>query len=184
MNKVIKTVFIIALVIAIVFGGVAVIKTIKNDNAAPPEPEEIYVQVGEEKLYNDSNLQIIDRLTIITVNGLKSDYTVKFIRNEGKDFTFTVDGEDKSFAAEQADWTDVVTIKKGDGYITIRGGWTVKSLIEKLYVERNIALKNDFNPNEYYFRLEISDGSNTIKINVQDYFPVTSITLSPDHITF
>lgn len=147
-----------------------------------------YSDVSELLLLPDAENKFYIKYTFGLLHNEVTGYTLRIVPNtsNGNNFDFTVDGEAYSFGAE-SDLTNGFEITCHDNYFAINGDYTMQSVLERLYPERDVS----FNPEDIdmsidYFLLRVYsyDGQALISIAFHNYCPTTGIELDLTYLEF
>ena len=188
MGKALKIFCVILALFVVGFGVVFLVKY--NGENAPIRTVSVVDENGLILLVEDTR-QFQSGKThlfkVVNYFGNEEDFTVSVLPANGKDFTFTVDGQECSFASEM-DLSEGFDIEKTkDGFsISPPTGEGVKAVLEKIYNGHTVELNNDIDDTELYFTLVLTfeNASYRINFNLLSDVVVGGIILSPSEITF
>ncbi|NCA68305.1 MAG: hypothetical protein EOM87_09635 [Clostridia bacterium] len=128
------------------------------------------------------------KYTFGALNDEVGGYTVKIVPNisNSNDFDFTVDGEVYSFGAE-SDLTGGFDLALYDNYFTINGDFTMRSILERLYPEKEIDFNTEdvnWEVDNFILQVYSYNGKALISIGFHNHCPVSGIELDISAIEF
>lgn len=183
-GKIVSVVIVLAVLIVAV--GLVAFFT----NGFTSDFKTFYVESNGKKILTDINGFVLQpetenrfdvKYTFGKVNKEVSGYSVKIVPNvnSDNDFDFTVDGEIYSFGAE-SELTKGFDIAYEKDYFTLSGGFSMQSVLERIYPEQTVAFNhNDVNYEVDNFTLLIYSYNNeaVIKIGFRNYQAVDGVEL-------
>lgn len=114
------------------------------------------------------------------------DYSIKIVPNkiENKDFTYTVDGESKSFQSE-TDLSDGFDVVKGEKSFTIKAkGETITEVLSAIYGKEITDCESKGYNDMFTLIVTSYNGEASVKLNFSLTLKVTGITLDKEVIEF
>ena len=148
--------------------------------------KDVMTSSGGYKVTTEKPLQVDVKYTFNFATDETKDYSVKIVPNkiENSDFTYTVDGESKSFQSE-TDISNGFEIVKGEKSFTVTPkGETIVEVLSAIY-GKEITDCDSKGYNDMFTLVVTSyNGEATVKLNFSLTLKVTGVTLDKEVIEF
>ena len=148
--------------------------------------KDIMISSGGYLVTNENPLQVDVKYTFNFVTDEMKDYSVKIVPNkvENSDFTYTVDGESKSFQSE-TDLTTAFVIDKSEKSFTVTPkGSTPLEILKAVYPESEVSCESKGYNDMFTVIVTSYNGESSVKLNFALERRVTGITFDKEVIEF
>lgn len=148
--------------------------------------KDIMISSGSYLVTNENPLQVDVKYTFNFVTDEMKDYSVKIVPNkiENSDFTYTVDGESKSFQSE-TDLTAAFVIDKSERSFTVKPkGKTLTEVLTAFYGKEVTDCENKGYTDMFTMVITSYNGEASVKVNFAVAGKVTGISFDKAVITF
>ena len=144
------------------------------------------ISSGGYLVTNENPLQVDVKYTFNFVTDEMKDYSVKIVPNkiENSDFTYTVDGESKSFQSE-TDLTAAFVIDKSEKSFTVKPkGKTLTEVLTAFYGKEVTDCENKGYTDMFTLIVTSYNGEASVKVNFAVAGKVTGVSFDKAVITF
>ena len=148
--------------------------------------KDIMISSGGYLVTNENPLQVDVKYTFNFVTDEMKDYSVKIVPNkiENSDFTYTVDGESKSFQSE-TDMTAAFVIDKSEKSFTVKPkGKTLTEVLTAFYGKEVTDCENKGYTDMFTMIITAYNGEASVKVNFAVAGKVTGVSFDKAVITF
>lgn len=148
--------------------------------------KDVMTSSGGYKVTTEKPLQVDVKYTFNFATDETKDYSVKIVPNkiENSDFTYTVDGESKSFQSE-TDISNGFEIVKGEKSFTVTPkGETIVEVLSAIYGKEITDCESKGYNDMFTLVVTSYNGEATVKLNFSLTLKVTGITLDKEVIEF
>lgn len=148
--------------------------------------KDVMTSSGGYKVTTEKPLQVDVKYTFNFATDETKDYSVKIVPNkiENSDFTYTVDGESKSFQSE-TDISNGFEIVKGEKSFTVTPkGETIVEVLSAIYGKEITDCESKGYNDMFTLVVTSYNGEATVKLNFSLTLKVTGVTLDKEVIEF
>ena len=148
--------------------------------------KDVMTSSGGYKVTTEKPLQVDVKYTFNFATDETKDYSVKIVPNkiENSDFTYTVDGESKSFQSE-TNISNGFEIVKGEKSFTVTPkGETIVEVLSAIYGKEITDCESKGYNDMFTLVVTSYNGEATVKLNFSLTLKVTGITLDKEVIEF
>lgn len=148
--------------------------------------KDVMTSSGGYKVTTEKPLQVDVKYTFNFATDETKDYSVKIVPNkiENSDFTYTVDGESKSFQSE-TDLTAAFEIVKGEKSFTVRPkGETISEVLSAVHDKEVTECENKGYTDMFTIIVTSYNGEASVKLNFTVAGKVTGVSFDKEVILF